>query len=284
MTISLLIFLLFTVAIPFISFKLSSGKKDRDKSGVVVIAHRGASGHAPENTLASFSKALEMGTDMIEIDLHLSADDSVMVMHDAKVDRTTNGHGEIRNMTCEQLKQLDAGGWFGDQFKGEKIPTLSEVLRLVDGKARVLIELKSSGAGLYQDLVAKTMEIVDANNARDWVILQSFDAEYFSEGNRKLLGGIAYQQLIFGEARGIPFYFDNKPRIGTFKPLPGASSVNLFYLYISPSFVSRMHLQQKTVYVFTPNDESSIGKSINLGADGVITNYPDIALKLLGRN
>src|SRR6476660_8151331 len=102
------------------------------------VAHRGASAYEPENTLLSFRRAIELGADMSEIDLHLSKDGALIVMHDYSVDETTDGHGEIKEMTLEQIKALDAG-------KGERVPVLQEVIDLVRGRNGLYIELKGDG-------------------------------------------------------------------------------------------------------------------------------------------
>src|SRR5713226_3973035 len=95
---------------------------------VLVIGHRGASGHAPENTLASFKKAVALGATFIETDLHLSRDARLVAIHDATVNRTTNGQGVVHDMTLAELRRLDAGSWFGSEFAGERIPMLEELL------------------------------------------------------------------------------------------------------------------------------------------------------------
>src|SRR3712207_5048900 len=109
-----------------------------------IMAHRGAAAYAPENTIAAFTKAIEMKADAIELDIHLSKDDHIVVIHDEKVDRTTNGKGLVMEFTLEELKRLDAGSWFNKEFKNEKIPTLREVLELVAYKNIDLnIEIKA---------------------------------------------------------------------------------------------------------------------------------------------
>jgi glycerophosphoryl diester phosphodiesterase len=109
-----------------------------------LTAHRGNSGLAPENTLAAFGKALETAAQWIELDAHRSADGEVVVMHDATVGRTTNGHGAIAELTLAELKKLDAGSWFGPEFVGEPVPTLAEVVALVGSRIRLNVEVKSS--------------------------------------------------------------------------------------------------------------------------------------------
>ena len=108
----------------------------------MAIAHRGASAYAPENTLAAFGQALRLGCHAVEFDVRLSRDRVPVVIHDATVDRTTNGRGAVRNMSVAELQRLDAGAWFGPQFAGARVPTLDEALAAVAAPARCAIELK----------------------------------------------------------------------------------------------------------------------------------------------
>src|SRR5215471_12590471 len=101
---------------------------ERERGRVWVVGHRGAMGYCPENTLASFERGLELGADWIELDVHLSRDGQLIVIHDETLDRTTSGHGLVRDHTLAELKRLDAGAWFGAEYAGQRIPTLDEVL------------------------------------------------------------------------------------------------------------------------------------------------------------
>lgn len=116
-------------------------------SGFFIWAHRGASSEAPENTLAAFRAAEASGADGIELDVHLSRDGVPVVLHDDTVERTTDGRGEVRRLTVRQLKELDAGSWFGPAFAGEPIPTLEEVLAWAEDRLRLNVEIKSEEAG-----------------------------------------------------------------------------------------------------------------------------------------
>src|SRR5512139_1857475 len=109
----------------------------------IIFAHRGASAHAPENTLAAFELALAQQADAIELDVKLSADGRVIVIHDSTVDRTTDGHGKVKDMSLADLKALDAGSFFSSEFAGEKIPTLDEVFEAVGRRTFINIELKN---------------------------------------------------------------------------------------------------------------------------------------------
>jgi glycerophosphoryl diester phosphodiesterase len=138
------------------------------------MAHRGASAEAPENTLAAFSKALAYRAAWVELDVQLSRDGVPVVIHDAKVDRTTNGQGRVKELTLKELKRLDAGSWFSGAYSGEPIPTLEEVLQLVKGKAKVNIELKQA-ANYYPGLEERAIRLIDEQGMVDDVVITSFD-------------------------------------------------------------------------------------------------------------
>jgi len=117
------------------------------KNTVLVIAHRGASGYAPENTLAAFKRALALGATFIETDLQLSRDSHFVAIHDDTVNRTTNGQGKVHDLSLADLRRLDAGSWFGSEFTGERIPTLEEILEFSKKHDVVFyLELKPGGS------------------------------------------------------------------------------------------------------------------------------------------
>lgn len=141
----------------------------------LVVAHRGASGYAPENTLEAFDLACTLGADVIELDVHLTRDDEVVVMHDERVDRTTTGRGEIRSMMLADVRAMDAGSWFGTQFQGVRVPTLTEVLERFLG--RVLIDIELKGATEHADasthLARTVLAVVERAAADDQVVISS---------------------------------------------------------------------------------------------------------------
>ncbi len=108
----------------------------------MVLGHRGARGYAPENTVPSFEKGIECKANMIEFDVRLTKDGHIVIMHDAKVDRTTNSTGLVSQLTLKQIKNLDAGAWFSPKFKGTRVPTLEETIASIKGKAKFAIEIK----------------------------------------------------------------------------------------------------------------------------------------------
>jgi glycerophosphoryl diester phosphodiesterase len=145
----------------------------------LVIAHRGDSAHRPENTLASFASALEVGAGIVELDVQLTSDGEVVVIHDPEVDRTTDGHGDVRRMTLAEVRTLSAGfaDRFGDTWSGERVPTLGEALALVHGRARVMIEIKKDSVtdDAEGGIEARTIAEVRRQGLTDQVALISFE-------------------------------------------------------------------------------------------------------------
>ena len=142
---------------------------------MIVVGHRGWPQRFPENTLVGFKAALELGVDALELDVHVTKDDQVVVIHDETVERTTEGEGPVRGMTLAELKELDAGGWFDGKFAGERIPTLEEVMELAAGKVPLAIEVKPP-AETIDRLNSRLIALV--KNCPGTVVVHSFDAVY----------------------------------------------------------------------------------------------------------
>ena len=246
----------------------------------LVIAHRGASGSAPENTLVATQKALEMGADMVEIDLHMSKDGEVMVIHDATLKRTTNGTGLVKDHTLEELKKLDAGAWFHEDFAGEPLPTLAEFLTLLDGKAIALLEIKKSPQGIYPGIEQKIVDLVRKHEAEDWCILQSFESKTV-QNFLKLVPDWEIHKLISGKPPVFPDYQAGKQQIGPALDLPGITAVNPNYRVLTPQLIERIHQENLRVFTWTVNQEKDLKRMIEMKVDGIITNYPERLVALL---
>jgi glycerophosphoryl diester phosphodiesterase len=142
------------------------------------IGHRGAAGYCPENTIASFKKALELGADYLELDIQMTKDGELVVIHDTTVNRTTNGKGRVKDLTLREIQSLDAGSWFHSNFAGEKIPALSEVFDEFAGKIGFLLELKKPS--LYPQMEERTADELKKRNLAfgdKQIIVQSFDCD-----------------------------------------------------------------------------------------------------------
>ncbi len=220
------------------------------------IGHRGACGYEPENTLRSFEKALELGVDMIELDVHCCASGELVVIHDNRVDRTTNGTGYVAGMSLEELRELDAG-------KGERIPLLGEVFELVKGRAQVNVELKGSGTALpVHDLMKGLVQ--EGGWSSDDFLVSSFN-------HYELLEFLRYNANIRIGAltEGIPLGY------AEFAERLHAASVNISLEFICKEFVDDAHRRGMEVFVYTVNDPEDVDLVKSLGADGAFSNFPD---------
>ena len=242
----------------------------------LTIAHRGASGAAPENTLAAFAKALDQGADMLELDIHLSRDGIPVVIHDATLERTTNGHGRVAEYDLAALKQLDAGSWFASEYAGERIPTLDEVLTLVNGRAPVIIEFKwDKEEGYYPQMAAKVAAIIRAHRASGWCWVQSYEQRYLDEMYR-LLPEVPLVKCFIGVWPGpLGFYYDTGFHWGSYRPANYLQGINLYYRTLTRSQVANWQQAGLQVWSYTVNDPKNMNRQVNLGVDGIITNYPD---------
>lgn len=163
---------------------------------MLVIGHRGAPSRAPENTLASFRTALGLGVDGLELDVHLSRDGHLVVIHDANLKRTTDGDGLVHEHTLAELRQLDAGAWYGPAFAGERIPTFDEVLDLVGRRVPLQVEIKGATEGVTE----ATLAALDARGLLDTVMMTSFQLDRLPLV-RRLAPQVRIGALVWGRAR-----------------------------------------------------------------------------------
>ena len=223
---------------------------------ILIIAHRGASGYEPENTLLSFRRAIELKADAIELDVHLCKTGELVVIHDEKINRTTDGKGKVADFSLEKLKQYDAG-------KGEKIPTLIEVLDLVNRMTEVHIELKGMGtAGPTANLIKEYL------TKKKWqegdFLVSSFEHEELSK----------FHRLLPKVRIGILFHKIKEDPIVTAQRME-AYSIHLSYAQLSEEMISKAHQAGLKVFTYTINKQKHMQKAIELGVDGVFSNYPD---------
>lgn len=229
-----------------------------DIKNLLCIGHRGAMGHAPENTLASIRKALEFGVSCVEIDVYC-VDGQLVVFHDSRLERTTNGTGYLLEQNFTDLRSLDAGD-------GEKIPTLKEVFEAVHLQAGVNIELK--GSDTARPVVEFISKMRDMGWSDDLILISSFDHRELAK-IRQLDPRIKVGAMMVG----LPV------NDAAFAESLGAYSVHLSLEFIDRRFVDDAHSRSLRVFVFTVNHPEDIIKMGELGVDGVFTNYPERVLK-----
>jgi glycerophosphoryl diester phosphodiesterase len=229
---------------------------------VWVVAHRGASGHAPENTLAAFRRAVELGAGFIETDLRLTRDAHFVAVHDDTLERTTSGTGAVYEHTLAELRQLDAGAWFGSEFAGEKIPTLEEILALARRADVVFyLELKPGGAwGAEHALVGALRQAEEL--AR--VVVLSFD--------HGMLGALRKleQTLMTGLLVETP---DQDPI--ALATSSGARQLAVKADLVTPGLLSEARRADLALLAWTVNHPAHMRALAEAGVDGIITDYPD---------
>ncbi|MCX8065424.1 MAG: glycerophosphodiester phosphodiesterase family protein [Candidatus Hydrogenedentes bacterium] len=299
------------LVIPFVFLGCATGFVPGAPEGSIdVIAHRGASAYAPENTLSSFRKAVEMGAHWFELDVHLSKDDKLVVIHDNELKRIAGVEGKVTEKNWEELKNLDVGFWFSPKFKGEKIPLLEDALRLAKNKTGVYIELKSSDFDdpLYPQIIVtihgkeeltpelkakldsiiygsksrnitlarKTVELVKKMRMEKQVVIQSFSPI------------IVY--VLVNEAPNIKVEFlgevsEEHPEWWNYYVLLGkilkVDGMNVKKDDLTKERLDMFHSWGATVAVWTVDAEEEMRKFAEWGVDAIITNKPDVALKVL---
>lgn len=230
-----------------------------------IIAHRGASHYAPENTLAAFEKALDQKADGIELDVRLSKDGVPVVNHDATINRTSNGKGFIHLQTVDQLKKFDFGKHFSRKFRKERIATLEEVLQLVqDTDITLHIELKN-GPVIPQDLESKTLALVDTYNMENKVIYSSFDHHSLQRLHK--LDPRSKISLLFH--MNLLNFFDYVDHTGL--PIYG---LHPNHFYVTEEMIAGANARKMQLNVYTVNHKKMAQHYQQFGIDGLITNDP----------
>ena len=245
-------------------------------------AHRGAAGLAPENTLAAFRMALELGADGTEMDLQLTRDGVVVVIHDDTVDRTTDGRGRIGDLTLAEVKRLDAGAKFGPTFRGERIPTLRELIDLVkaSGKDRFRLNLEIKFAegreGQPADLEEKVLAVLAETKFLDRVITQSF--YHPSAAKMKRLAPGISAGLLVGQRR------QPADPVAAVRDL-GVDYYAPHHSLVTPDLLRALHQAAIPVVTWTVNDPADMRRLVDMGlgalpGDGIISDYPDRLVNL----
>lgn len=234
-----------------------------------IFAHRGSSGTHPENTLAAFRAAAALPIDGVEIDVHLTKDGEVVVIHDEKINRTTNGKGYVKDMTLEELQQYDAGSWFSEEWGGERVPTLDEVLKIYEGTShRLNIEIKSD-IFPYDGLVEKVLTIANNRGMADRLLLSSFN----HEDVRHICRETEVKSAVLASQIYVDIY-DYARVIGTKQvhvSLPGAFR----------KMTTDALIKGAIVYVYTVNKLEYAEQLKQIGIHGIFTDYPERMLEAL---
>lgn len=235
-----------------------------------VYAHRGASGYAPENTMEAFKLAIDLKSDGIETDIHQTKDGVLVLMHDERIDRTTNGKGYIKDYTYQELLKFNAN-YKNKKYSFCKIPTLEELLRVVKDTTIILnLEIKTDII-FYQEIEEKIVKLVQQYHLQDRVLYSSFN--HYSIMKVKQFQKNAKVSLLYEGQLYQPWkYAEGLKVYGLHPSLPNLAIEN---------YVDMCHLYGLSVNVWTINKNEDMKKALSLKVDGIFTNYPDIALQII---
>ena len=241
----------------------------------IVIAHRGASSYAPENTHSAFRLAIEMQSEMIELDVSLSKDGIPVIIHDETVDRTTKAKGLVSDFTLKNLKDLETGSWFSSKFDGEKFPTLEEVLSYTKDKISVNIEIKTESVTNIATggIVEKCLKIVKDAGVENQVLFSSFDyrvMQHLEDLAPHIPKAILYEKRQSGDL--LPSELVEKYK---------ADAFNLSHKQLNDVWLEDLKSNQIPFFIYTVDDENLMKELILKGAKGIFSNKPDVLKRVV---
>ena len=235
----------------------------------LVMAHRGNSAYAPENTLVAFEQALALGADGCECDVHATADGEVVVIHDATVDRTTDGRGAVGELTLAQVRALDAGSWKGAEFAGERVPLLAEVLDAHIGRGMLYVEIKDYGC------TEQAIEVIERCNGEEWASLCSFSYDVCVEA-RKLRPDLAVALIYSGG--GNPKSADELVGLALAGNL---QALSITHGDVTPELVVKCRQRGVGLWVWTVDDEIRLAELERMRVGNIVSNDPALTLRVV---
>jgi glycerophosphoryl diester phosphodiesterase len=236
----------------------------------LVIAHRGASAYAPENTLAAFNLAFEMGADGIELDVEMTRDRIPMILHQSDPQQPTHGIRSLAQMTFKQVKEIDIGAQFDSKFRGEKIPTLAEALDAIGARGRIIIEIKrfaneNKNDGREQIIAGVIRQAKTANN----IIVSSFhplSLYWFAQASPQIPRAFIYHKKIMpGLLHGFWFRWLTRP-----------AELHIDETMATQKYVRWAQSKNYKIVVYHPDDPEPMRRYLAMGVDGIMSNKPDV--------
>ncbi len=245
-----------------------------------IIAHRGWSSRAPENTEVAINKAIELGVDMVEIDIRRTADNQIVVFHDSRLKRLTGSPGMVRNRTLAELQQLECGSWFDESYRGERILTFSQALEIMRGRTKVMVEIKIDKRDRFDQCVPQMLSTISDQGMDEQVCLQSFNSNIL-KGIHHTKPNMELHKLIVFNIPLSPFYFDEKISTGKVFREEFYRAINIDYRYVTIPLLNYLRKHNKEIYSWTANKVRPMNRLVKMGVDGIITNYPSKLKTLL---
>lgn len=243
--------------------------------GFWVIAHRGVSGSYPENTLSAFQAAIDVQAEIVELDVSISKDGIPVVVHDKTVDRTTDFEGEVQSFSVEELKKMEVGAWFSEEFRGEEFPTLRESLELMKDQIAVNIEIKSEAVTdeINGGIVDKALQIVKDLDMSSSVIFSSFDyrvMEHLNVLDTQIPKALLYEASQSGEL--MPSELVKKYQVDVF---------NCSYRQLTAEWIADLQTNQIPYLVYTVNEPELMKELLEKGVSGMFTDFPQELMKIV---
>ena len=240
-----------------------------------VIAHRGVSGTYPENTLSAFQAAIDLGAEMVELDVSISKDGIPVVVHDKTVDRTTDFEGDVQSFTLEELKKMEVGAWFSEEFRGEEFPTLRESLELMKDEIAVNIEIKTEAVSdeIEDGIVDKALQIVKELDMSSSVVFSSFDYRVMEQLNA--LDSQMPKALLYEASQSadlLPSELVQKYQVDVF---------NCSYRQLSEEWIKDLQSHQIPYLVYTVNESELMEELIERGVSGMFTDFPQELMRIV---
>jgi glycerophosphoryl diester phosphodiesterase len=232
----------------------------------ILVAHRGASGLAPENTLSAIRQALELGVDAIEIDVRRTKDSAIVLLHDATLQRTARLPQAVADLTLDELRKIDVGSWFAPDFAGERVPTLAEALSLTKGKAVLAVEVKPD------DITDDVLSVIIQENAAEWVNVMSFHDDVVRRA-REVAPPMATGLIV--SARPEENVAQQAINLVRRVAQCGASVLSLSHYAVNSTLIYEVRRRGVALWTWTVDDPQRMREVVECGVDGIITNFPD---------
>ncbi len=246
----------------------------------LIISHRGANKYAPQNTIPAFEKAIELGTDGFETDLHITKDGHVVICHNYTIDETSTGKGKIAEMTLDELRRYDYGSYFSKKFEGTQIPTIDDFLSLVEKTDIKILNIEIKPPKEKETaIVRETIRAVKEHGLFDKLLISSFSPEILREAKR-----------IDRNCKTGFLYAPNSPttplvawRIISYVKSLGCDAVHPHFIFVNKKYIEKAHAAGLMVNPWTVDLPEIIDNMMRWGADGIITNLPDVVGKMKER-
>lgn len=252
---------------------MNQARKERPR----VIAHRGFSGQFPENTITAVEAAIELGVDMVEVDVRLSRDGVPVLCHNRDVDKTSDGRGRVADMSVEQLKRLDVGSWKAPHFQGEQMPTLAEVLEVAAGRTRLNLDVKDPAA------VPAVLATLYAHGMLQDVVISGCTWRMVKE-IRQAAPGVPVLLNVDMTVALLAYYGWKRTAFSLLlwqARFCGAAGINVLHRYVTPDRVARLHRANQPVWTWTVNTHARARTLADMGVASITSNHPDRILAAL---